>query len=178
MQVMEKFLETFKDGHHEKYKIDENGNLLDAYKSYKITHTEYIARTELRKSLEEKLNPLFNYVFENKKCQMKVRFSKNSFGKITSDKAVTKSVVNGFSLQEHFETCEKIKEIFEEAEFVGSFPDRKNDPNIIAMHRLQKCVELSTGKKCFAYLTMKEVKKEGNRFYTMELLIKKYPSSN
>ena len=64
-----------------------------------------------------------------------------------------------------------LQNIFENAEFVGSFPDRNNDPNVVAMHRLQKAITLSTGKNAIAHMTLKEVKKEGNRFYTMELIL-------
>lgn len=176
---MTKTIELFQNGHHEIYFVDENDNIIaDAYKAYKITHEEYVERQNFRKLLEEKIKNQFNRIFENKICNMKVRFSKKSFCKIVSDKAITKSVVNGFSISEHFETAEKIKEIFENAELLGSYPDRNNDPNVIAMHRLQKEITLSNGNNCFAYLTMKEVKKEGNRFYTMELLLKKYPLPN
>ena len=48
-------------------------------------------------------------------------------------------------------------------------------PNIVAIHRFQKEIELSNGKKCVAYLTLKEVKLGGTRIYTQELLLNKYP---
>lgn len=106
---------------------------------------------------------------------MKARFSKNTANKLASDKAITKSVVNGFLVEEHFEAAQNIKQIFEEADFVGTFSDGRTDPNILAIHRFQKLILLSSGKKCIAYLTLKEVKKEGNRIYTQELLLKNYP---
>lgn len=34
---------------------------------------------------------------------------------------------------------------------------------------------LSDGEKCFAFITVKEVKKDGMRIYTLELLKKKCP---
>ncbi len=79
------------------------------------------------------------------------------------------------SYEEHFEAAENIKQIFELAEYLGSFPDDRGDPNIIAIHRLQKDIELSNGRKCIAYITLKEVKKAGNKIYTQELLLNKYP---
>ena len=39
------------------------------------------------------------------------------------------------------------------------------------MYRLRKDITLVSGKNAVAYMTLKEVKKEGNRFYTMELIL-------
>ena len=114
-------------------------------------------------------------MLENKNNGFKARFSKNTANKIASDKAITKSVVNGFSVKEHFEAATNIKNIFETADFIGTFPDSSNDPNILAIHRFQKEITLESRKKCVAYLTLKEVKKNGSRIYTQELLLKKYP---
>ena len=163
----------WEDGHHRRFWVNsESGNIVaDAYSIYKISHEEYVLRNECRRLLEKQVEPFLNRIITNSKHNIKVRFSKNSLGKVSSDKAVTKSVVNGFSVQEHFEALSNLKNIFENADFVGSFPDRNNDPNVVAMHRLQKTISLSTGKNAIAYMTLKEVKKEGNRFYTMELIL-------
>ena len=53
------------------------------------------------------------------------------------------------------------------------FDDDSRDPNIIAIHRFKKDFILTGGKECIAYLTLKEVKKDGTRIYTQELLLKK-----
>ena len=158
--------DVWEDGHHKRFWTDAKTGMIvsDAYKIYKISHAEYIQRNECRNILSVQLKSLLNKILINKKQNIKVRFSKTSLGKIASDKAVTKSVVNGFSVQEHFEVLADLKNIFEKADFVGSFPDRNKDPNIIAIHRLQKDVTLSSGKNAVAYMTLKEVKKQGNRF--------------
>ena len=166
----------WENGHHKCFWIDsETGNIVaDAYAVYKISHEEYVLRNECRKLLEKQVAPFLNRIIINKKQKIKVRFSKNSLSKAGSDKAVTKSVVNGFSVQEHFEALADLQNIFENADFIGSFPDRKNDPNIVAMHRLRKKITLASRKNAIAYMTLKEVKKEGNRFYTMELILECY----
>lgn len=165
--------DEWENGHHRRFWVDaETGAVVaDAYACYKIGHDEYVLRNECRMRLAKQLAPFLNRIIVNKKINMKVRFSKNSLGKVSSDKAITKSVVNGFSVQEHFEALADLKTIFETADFAGSFPDRNNDPNVIAMHRLRKDITLISGKNAVAYMTLKEVKKEGNRFYTMELIL-------
>ena len=175
--VLEDFWE---EGHHRVFWVDKDSGerIADAFEVYRISYEEHLVRHACRQSLTNCLASLFGKVLTNKDANIKARFSKNTVSKIASDKAITKSVVNGFSVEEHFEAAENIKQIFEEAEYIGTFPDKKNDPNIISIHRLQKSIELSNCKKCVAYITLKEVKKDGNRIYTQELLLKKYPLHN
>ena len=169
--------DVWENGHHTKIIVDSKtlSFIANAYEEYKITHTEYITRKQCRASLLCVLSKYFGKVFTNKDSNIKARFSKNTANKLASDKAITKSVVNGFLPEEHFEAAENIKGIFEQAEYIGSFDDDSEDPNIIAIHRLQKDIILSNGKKCITYITLKEVKKEGSRIYTQELLLNEYP---
>ena len=170
----------WEEGHHSVFWVDNNSGkiIADAFNVYHISYEEHLVRHACRQSLMLCLTSLFGKVLTNKDANIKARFSKNTVSKIASDKAITKSVVNGFSVEEHFEAAENIKQIFEQAEYIGSFPDKKKDPNIISIHRLQKNIELSNCKKCVAYITLKEVKKDGNRIYTQELLLNKYPPRN
>lgn len=102
-------------------------------------------------------------------------FTSRSIGKLGSDKAINKSVLNGFSTQEHFEAAFQIKQLYEMSDFIGRFLDDRNDPNVIAMFRFQIPIILSSGNKAFAYISTKEVKIHGNRTYTIELLKNPYP---
>lgn len=169
--------DSWNEGHHKKLWVDnETGKVVaDACAIYRISYEEFLIRARCRRDLIECLSSLFGKVFTNLDSNIKARFSKNTVSKIASDKAITKSVVNGFSVEEHFEAAQNIKKIFEKANYIGAFADMNGDPNIIAIHRLQKDIELSDGKQCVAYLTLKEVKKDGNRIYTQELLLNKYP---
>ena len=101
--------DEWKNGHHKRFWVDRNTNVViaDAYEVYKVSHEEYLLRNEYRKILEKQVASFLNHIIINKKHGIKVRFSKNSLGKVSSDKAVTKSVVNGFSVQEHFEALQK-----------------------------------------------------------------------
>lgn len=169
--------DSWENGHHQKYWIDnKTGEIIaDAYENYKISPAESCIRKSLRKEFINSVLPLYGIVFTNVENGFKARFSKNTANKISSDKAITKSVVNGFSVENHFEVAKNIKWIFEQAHFVGTFPDKRNDPNIIAIHRFEKEVELSNNRKCYVSLTLKEVRKNGIRIYTIELLLNKYP---
>lgn len=172
-----KMQDVWNNGHHTKVIVDEaTGKILaNAYETYRISHAEHETRKQCRQELLIALSVLFGKVLTNKDSNIKARFSKNTANKIASDKAITKSVVNGFSPQEHFEAAENIKGIFESAEYEGCFSDESNDPNIIAIHRFQRKIALCSGKICTAYITLKEVKKEGSRIYTQELLLNEYP---
>lgn len=169
--------DIWQNGHHKRVIIDScTGEVIaDTYETYHISHEEHEVRKQCRQSFLLALQYLFGKVLTNKDCNMKARFSKNTANKLASDKVITKSVVNGFLPQDHFEAAENIKGIFEFAEYLGTFPDDSNDPNIIAIHRFQKCIQLSNGRDCVAYITLKEVKKEGSRIYTQELLLNEYP---
>ena len=167
----------WEDGHHKTFWVNKitGERVADACEVYRISYEEHLKRSECRQSLLICSSSLFGKVLTNIDSNIKARFSKNTASKIASDKAITKSVVNGFTVEEHFEAAENIKQIFEQAEYIGSFEDKRGDPNIIAIHRLQKEIELSNGRNCIAYITLKEVKKDGNRIYTQELLLNKYP---
>lgn len=159
-------------------KIDCNGKRIrrwvkNDYKNYVISKEEAEERKNERLKLDKDLSKYTSSVFTNIKTKIHVRFSKKSISKISSDKAITKSVVNGFSVKDHFEAAKNIKELFENAELFGKFKDRDNDPNIIAMYRFQIPVRLSSGNVGFAYITTKEVKIHGNRMYSIEILLNK-----
>ena len=168
--------DCWENGHHIRYWVNESGEKIsDAYESYKISQEESRLRNACRKDFLSAVAGMFGTVFTNTKNGFKARFSKNTANKISSDKAITKSVVNGFSVENHFEAAKNIKNIFENSDFIGSFPDRKNDPNVLAVHRFQKDIEFSDGKEGVVSLMLKEVKQNGMRVYTLELMVNKYP---
>ena len=142
---------------------------------YAPSHKEYQERFKLREELQIELKPLINKKFTNKNSGIDSNFSSSSIGKLGSDKAINKSVVNGYTAHEHFEAARQIKQLYEASDFIARFLDDRNDPNVIAMNRFQIAIILSTGKKAFAYITTKEVKFHGNRTYTIELLSNPYP---
>lgn len=169
-------LEDFwSNGHHTRHWIgDATGEDLGEA-IYTPSHKEYTERIALRIKLQAALKPLSNAKFTNKKSGINANFSSRSIGKIGSDKAVNKSALNGFSTAEHFEASMQIKQLYEDSDFVGRFLDDRGDPNVVAMYRFQIPIVLATGKNAVAYITTKEVKIQGNRTYTIELLSAPYP---
>ncbi len=164
-------LEDFwSNGHHSRHWIDDlnRNDLGEAH--YIPYHKEYLQRIEFRKQLQIKLQPLINTKLTNKNSLIDANFNSRSIGKLGSDKAINKSVLNGFSTQEHFEAAFQIKQLYEMSDFIGRFLDDRNDPNVIAMYRFQIPIILTSGKNAFAYISTKEVKIHGNRTYTIELL--------
>ena len=169
-------LEDFwSNGHHTRRWIDDSTGKDLGEAHYIPSHKEYLQRIELRKQLQIKLRPLVNTKLTNKNTLIDANFTSRSIGKLGSDKAINKSVLNGFSTQEHFEAAFKIKQLYEMSDFIGRFLDDRNDPNVIAMYRFQIPIILSSGRKAFAYISTKEVKIHGNRTYTIELLKNPYP---
>ena len=170
-------VDCWADGHHQRYLVDRitGEKVCNVYEAYCISPKESKYRKSCRALFLNTVSAWFGMVFTHAGSGCKARFSKNTANKIASDKAITKSVVNGFSVEKHFEAAGTIKSIFEQAEYAGVYSDRKHDPNIIAVHRFQKDIVLSDGEKCFAFITVKEVKMDGMRIYTLELLKKKCP---
>lgn len=173
----------FVNGHHQRHwkKIGTDEFVADDYKEHQFKQKEIKQIHYLAKITKDLLKPYVGTIFHNKKVpgidDFKAPFSMNSIKKLTSDKAITKSVVNGFSIEEHFEAVKKIKEIFEESDYIGAFSDDKNVENVIDIKRFQKRIILSTGKKAYAYITIKNTIQQNDKLYSIELMLKKYPSS-
>lgn len=163
------------NGHHTRHWIDNKTGNDFGEAVYIPSHKEYLKRLELRKKLSIALKPLSNMKFTNKKTGINANFSARSIGKLGSDKAVNKSALNGFSASEHFEAAMQIKQLYENSDFIGRFLDDRGDPNVVAMYRFLIPLTLTSGRNTFAYITTKEVKIQGNRTYTIELLSKPYP---
>ena len=168
-------LEDFwSNGHHTRHWIDDKSGIDFGEAHYIPSHIEFLQRIELRKQIQMELQPLVNTKLTNKNSMIDANFTSRSIGKLGSDKAINKSVLNGFSTQEHFEAAFQIKQLYEMSDFIGRFLDDRNDPNVIAMYRFQIPIILTSGKNAFAYISTKEVKIHGNRTYTIELLENPY----
>lgn len=170
-------LEYFVDGSHDYVFINkENENeRIPAWQVLKIDHNEYLLRTELRNTFKKEMAKYKQTNFHNK--DLTFRFSQKSIDKLSCDKAINKSVLNGFSTKEHFEAASKIKELVENVENFKKFPDRKGVDNVEAIYRGNIPIQLST-RKGMAYITIKEYKITGKLVYSVELMLKKYPLQN
>ena len=87
----------------------------------------------------------------------------NSIGKMISDKAIQKSLDNGFSRAEHLKAVLDIRPLFENAIRRESTQDKKGNGLII--HRLESNID----EKSLALITLKESQQHGRKIYTIEL---------
>ena len=87
----------------------------------------------------------------------------NSIGKMISDKAIQKSLDNGFSREEHLKAVLDIRPLFENAIRRESTQDKKG--NGIIIHRLESNID----EKSLALITLKESQQHGRKIYTIEL---------
>lgn len=106
----------------------------------------------------------------NKSTRIKANLSKKSIDKLTSGKALHKSISNGFSAEEHFKAVEKIKSIFRKASLKSSKPDKNNDINIDCIKRFSASYKTCKGNDSSAYITVKCYKNGLNKLYSLELL--------
>ena len=126
------------------------------------------------KQLREKFNSITNeYLgtkFVNKKTGIQAEFSTTSQKELRS--RLENSKRNGFTIQEHFELANKIKELFENASLEKKHKDNKNnDENVNIERFLSEPVVLSTGKKVQACITVKHIlNKDGHYVYSLETM--------
>ena len=92
----------------------------------------------------------------------------DEINKISSRKAVDKSIANGFSRDEHFAVAQDLKTLFENSKLRESHNDYKNNPNILQVHRFTKEISINH-KNANAQITLFEKIEGKNRIYTLEL---------
>lgn len=96
------------------------------------------------------------------------RVSSNGLNKIKSQKAIDKSLNNGFSKEEHIEAGKHLKELFENANLKSIDSDYRQRLDIKAIHRYVAKIDIND-KPSQALLTLKESVENGHRIYSLEL---------
>lgn len=122
----------------------------------------------LRASLKEALSPYINKEIINKETGLSGTISVKEINKISSSKAVDKSIYNGFSRDEHFKVSENLKELFENAHLNQTHTDYKERPNIQAVHRFNTPLSINQ-KEAVAKITLFEKRLGSNKVYSLEL---------
>ena len=117
---------------------------------------------DVNKYLYKHLENILGKELRNKEG-FKAKISKNSIHKMTSDRAIQKSINNGFNRKDHLEAVANIQNILENSTLKESKADKNNNPNLI-IHRLT-----SDFKEAQALLTVKESNTHGNKLYSIEL---------
>ena len=123
---------------------------------------------QLRNNAKNILNGLLNQKITNKNDGRVAIISAQGRDKILSSEACKKSINNGFSKEAHFSASEHIKELYENSKYISSEQARNNSADIKFYHRYISDLEVNN-KPAQALLTLKELIKDGNRIYSLEL---------
>lgn len=131
---------------------------------------EWLRRTRLRAELKARLSKYKGVGIVNESGGAVAMIAKRGIEKIGSDKAIAKSVANGFTVEEHFEMARSLPLLFRKSKFKGSKADERSGCCSTEIERyLSPAARLSTGKRARAYITVKWTRTiNGRRIYTME----------
>ena len=154
------------DGKQVKSATDNTGEFgtgADIRYSVKIVPVEGVKRDDAVASL----NLLKGKAFTNRETGIEARLSSTGAGKIVSNKAVAKSVANGFTPAQHNALAAQIDRLYEGAILVEERPDRGGDINIRSIRRFLHPVRIGAAE-AGAYITVKESVEHGNRIYSVE----------
>ena len=129
---------------------------------------------EIKPQLLAALKPIFNQTMTSADGKVKAYMSLKSLSKMTSDKAIQKSVDNGFSREQHLQAVLDIERLFKNSKLQATEPHKSGETNAI-IHRLNS--ELANGN---ALITTKEsLDINKNRIYSVELeLIPRFNNSS
>lgn len=127
-------------------------------------------KVQRRFALAEKLkNDVERGTIENSTIGT-TKISKHSVGKLASDKALDKSMANGFSADEHFDAAERVVDLYKNAKLKETKPDDEGDPNIASIKRFEQPFTTCDNHKARAWITVKESTYHGHRLYSIEVM--------
>ena len=140
---------------------NEKGRIAQSKAILKEVEKEEIYR--LRESTKQMLHNLAGKNITNAHDGRIAQVSKKNIGKMVSDKAIAKSVANGFSAMEHFNAVNDIESLYKNAIFKETTAD-KHGEIYLKIHRYNAQFENAN-----ALITLKETTEHGNKIYTLEL---------
>lgn len=108
-----------------------------------------------------------NYI--NNKFNIEAHINSRSIKKLTSEKALNKSLENGFTENQHFEAAANVNNLYKNAQKMSVGKDKNGSPDIISVKRFYNDFKLKSGKKATAKITVKESKQNGHTIYSVEL---------
>lgn len=143
----------------------------DWEKKYEITTSK--DNSDL-KSAEEALLNISKKDLTNDETGIVAKISRIQRNKLLSQKAVRKSLENGFTVGKHNQAVAIIDKLFKSASLIISEADKNNDINIKSIKRFASPVILEK-EPAIGYITVKESLEAGHRVYSLELFeIKKF----
>ena len=133
----------------------------------KVDSTEPKTKHEQREQTKAILSPLINKPITNQNDGRVAQISRKNIAKMISDKAVAKSVANGFEPAEHFKAVQEVDKLYQKARLKETHKDNKStNPNVL-IHRYNADLDNAN-----ALITLKESlsgDNQGNKIYTLEL---------
>lgn len=97
------------------------------------------------------------------------KLTKNSIEKLTSGKAIGKSVKNGFTVYQHMEAVSRINVLYKKANFLHIEDDHYGRKDVF-FKKYESYFKFKNGKKGKAYITIMNTKQAGDVIYSVELL--------
>lgn len=122
------------------------------------------------------ISTLFGKPITNKETGIVATFGTKGANKMVSNKAVDKTVKNGYSQHEHLEAVKDIKRLYEDAGLSVQHEDRDKSPNILSIKRFRTNMTTVDGNPATAKITVKETKQNGHKIYSIELEALEKPS--
>ncbi|EFP6868102.1 hypothetical protein OI790_001691, partial [Campylobacter upsaliensis] len=155
-QCLKDIIENYKDDFTQEY---EKQNIRDFTLTSQTQKEQiYTQRQEIKNTLKAKINQ----AIANENTGEKAILTNKGISKMLSDKAISKSVDNGFSREEHLRAVGVVDELFKRAKRAFSKRDEK-DKNL-SIYRYN-----APFKNANALMTLKEYKQNGKRIYSLEL---------
>ncbi|MDL0104305.1 PBECR2 nuclease fold domain-containing protein [Campylobacter felis] len=155
-QCLKDIIENYKDDFTQEY---EKQNIRDFTLTSQTQKEQiYTQRQEIKNTLKAKINQAIT----NESTGEKAILTNKGISKMLSDKAISKSLDNGFSREEHLRAVEVVDELFKRAKKALSKIDEK-DKNL-SIYRYNAPFENAN-----ALMTLKEYKQNGKRIYSLEL---------
>ena len=108
-------------------------------------------------------------IFTNRATETEATFGTDQIEKMVSAKARRKSEANGFTYQDNYAASANVGRLFEEAQLGEVHGDKNNSPDVLSIKRFYAPFDTSQGE-AIVKLTVKEIKREGHKIYSVEVL--------
>ncbi|MDL0110868.1 DUF3519 domain-containing protein, partial [Campylobacter felis] len=158
---LSEIIQNYKTDFSEQFQRQKYRNMTDE------TKTNSYNLSSLRNEVKEHLSAIIGKNIINENDGRIASISRKNISKMTSDKAIQKSVNNGFTPQDHFKAVQDIESLYQGAVLKETHADRKsNNPNVF-IHRYTADFNGNN-----ALITIKESldsNSKGNKIYTLEL---------
>ena len=124
-----------------------------------------------KETVKQKLLPLVGKPIKNKSTGIVALINIKQINEMLSNRAVNKSINNGFSQEQHLEATGNIKKLYEDANLTLTRPDEKKTPGSQGLKSIKifHCDTKVAGEGAVAKLTVKESFQHGHRVYSIEL---------